>query len=225
MADEMTGPLRAGAPAVDDRRLDAPAYHRNVEPILAVLEERLAAAVGHVIEIGCGSGQHVAAFARRFPALTWWPTDPDPAHRRSADAWAAHFHLNNVMAAVGLDAAAGDWQLGAAGLPPDDDVAAFWLANVLHITPWAVTVGMVQGAGRYLKPGGQLLIYGPFSRDGVHNADSNAAFDRTLKAQDARWGVRDISDIDALGAASGLRLADIIELPSNNRILAFRRIP
>ena len=215
----------AEAPGIDVGCLDAPAFHRNIDPILTVLGERLAGTAGDVIEIGSGSGQHVAAFARHFPALTWWPTDPEPAHRRSADAWVAHFGLKNVMPAAVIDASGDGWGLGTAGLPPVDDVAVIWSANVVHIAPWAVTVGMIRGAGHYLKPGGQLFLYGPFSRDGLHNADSNAAFDRSLKAQNARWGVRDIADIEALGLASGMALEEVIEMPSNNRILVLRRTP
>jgi len=223
MADDGPRYSWAEMPAVDDGRLDAPAFRSNIGPILAALTERLAGVAGHAIDIGCGSGQHTAAFARNFPALTWWPTDPDPRHRQSADAWTKHFRLSNVMPAAAIDAAADDWRLGADGRGPGGDIAVIWSANVVHITAWAVTVGMIGGAGRYLKPGGRLLIYGPFSRDGVHNADSNAAFDRSLKTQDPSWGVRDIADIEALGKATGLTLEEVIGMPANNRILVFCR--
>jgi hypothetical protein len=36
--------------------------------------------------------------------------------------------------------------------------------------------------------------------------------------------VRDIADLKKLGTANALRLAELIEMPSNNAILVFERI-
>ena len=206
-------------------RLDAPAFHRNAEPIAEVLARLLAGSGGHVVEIGSGSGQHVAAFAARFPDITWWPTEPDASNRTSIDAWRDHLGLVNAMPAVALDAAAPDWPLGLPGMPPKQDLAAILAINVLHITPWQVTLGLLGGAARHLGAQGLLLTYGPYSRDGAHNADSNAAFDQELKAQNPLWGVRDLSDIEQAAAAHGLRLSQEFEMPSNNRILVIGKRP
>ena len=62
------------------------------------------------------------------------------------------------------------------------------------------------GAGRLLRDGGRLFVYGPFKRDGAHTAPSNAAFDASLRAENPDWGVRDVADLDALAQAAGLSL-------------------
>jgi Protein of unknown function (DUF938) len=95
--------------------------------------------------------------------------------------------------------------------------------NVLHIAPWRVSQNLMAGAGRLLRPGGRLFIYGPFKRDGVHTAPSNAAFDATLRAENPDWGVRDVADLSALAQAAGLSLAQTVPMPANNLVLAFVR--
>jgi uncharacterized protein DUF938 len=58
-------------------------------------------------------------------------------------------------------------------------------------------------------------------KDGEHNAPSNAAFDADLRARNAEWGVRDISDLRGLADESGMILKEEISMPANNRILTF----
>ncbi|MEM8951273.1 MAG: DUF938 domain-containing protein, partial [Pseudomonadota bacterium] len=72
-----------------------------------------------------------------------------------------------------------------------------------------------------LKPDGLLIVYGPFLRDGVHTAPSNAAFDVHLRQQNEQWGVRDTADLKAAARESGLGLAEIIDMPANNAMLVF----
>ena len=67
-------------------RRQAPAAARNVIPIGDVLAEWLPGA-GTVLEIASGTGEHALAFARRFPALRWQPSDPDPEAIASIAAW------------------------------------------------------------------------------------------------------------------------------------------
>lgn len=207
----------------EDGRLDAAAFHRNHAAIAPVLEGFLGGRAGDVLEIGSGTGQHAVAFASRLPGITWWPTDLNDNHLRSIAAWRAHTKLANVQAPVPLDASASDWRLNERGLP--NSFVAMFCANVIHIAPWAVAEGLFAGAGRRLAPGGRLFLYGPFSRDGIHSAPSNAAFDESLRARDPAWGVRDTADLKKLADASGLRFVELIEMPSNNAILTFERSP
>ncbi len=85
-------------------------------------------------------------------------------------------------------------------------LTAMLCINVLHISPWAVSQNLIAGAGRYLRDGGRLFVYGPFMRDGQHTAPSNAAFDQSLRAENPAWGVRDVADLDALAQKAGLAL-------------------
>ncbi len=95
--------------------------------------------------------------------------------------------------------------------------------NVLHISPWAISQNLFAGAGRLLRDGGHLFIYGPFKRDGQHTAPSNADFDESLRARNPEWGVRDVGDLETLANDAGLTLADVVPMPSNNLVLVFAR--
>jgi SAM-dependent methyltransferase len=205
--------------ASSDRRLDAPAFHRNQAAIANELQRLLGDKTGNVLEIGSGTGQHVVAFAVTLSHLVWWPSDPDPQHRGSIKAWQASSALENVRLPVDLDAAALDWQLGRDGRPPANEIAAILAINLLHIAPWSVAEGLLAAAKRYLDKDGVLIIYGPFARNGAHTASSNAAFDAYLLRQNAEWGVRDTADLEALAAMNGLELAEIIDMPTNNVML------
>jgi SAM-dependent methyltransferase len=204
-----------------DGRLDAPAFHRNHDAIWAALEPFLRQRRGDVLEIGSGTGQHVVEYARRLPDLIWWPSDINEHHLRSIDAWRAHAALANVKPPVRLDASKPDWRLSQHGFPAE--FVAMLCANVIHIAPWAVAEGLLAGAGRHLRADGCLFLYGPFRRDGVHNAPSNEAFDATLRSQNPEWGVRDTADLRVLADRNGLRLAEIVEMPANNAVLVFAR--
>ena len=110
-----------------------------------------------------------------------------------------------------------------AGDAPGGELAAMLCINVLHISPWSVAENLLRGAARFLRPGGRLFVYGPFMRDGVHTAPSNAAFDASLRAENPGWGVRDTRDLRALAESAGLALADIVPMPANNLVLSFSR--
>lgn len=193
-----------------DRR-HAPAAARNRAPIAAVLAEELPAA-GLVLEVASGTGEHCAFFAERFPGLRWQPSDPDAGARESIAAWCAG--LGNVAAPLALDAAAEDWPVAAAD--------AILCINMVHISPWEATLGLMRAAGRLLPAGAPLILYGAYRREGVETAPSNEAFEGWLKAQDARFGLRRLEDVAAAAAAEGLALARVVEMPANNLMLVLR---
>jgi SAM-dependent methyltransferase len=196
-----------------DGRLRGPAFARNHAPIWSVVGPFLEDRTGNVLEVGSGTGEHVVAYAARSPAVTWWPSDIHPRHLASIAAWRAHARLANVQAPLRIDLLAADWD---AGLPMRESLTAIVCINVLHISPWRVTENLLAGAGRRLRPDGRLFVYGPFRRGGAHTAPSNAAFDASLRTQDAAWGVRDTADIAAVADGCGLRIADAVAMPANN---------
>jgi SAM-dependent methyltransferase len=201
-----------------DGRLNFPAFHRNRAAIWSVLAPLLAGRRGDVLELGSGSGQHVVAFAEQSPDLVWWPSDIDPDHLASIEAWRRHAKLPNVRAPRRIDLADPDWNPGA------DAPARFAMIlciNVLHISPWIVSRNLFARAARLLVPEGRLCVYGPFRRGGQHTAPSNAAFDASLRRQNAEWGVRDLDDLAILGRDGGLALADVVAMPANNLTLVF----
>jgi SAM-dependent methyltransferase len=212
------------APApLPDGRLDAAAFHRNHEPIWSVLAPHLASAKGDALEAGSGTGQHVVEFARKSPQLTWWPSDYDPQHLQSIEAWRAHAALPNIKPARFIDLSAPDWGLSADDSKTLTNLAAIFCANVIHIAPWPVAEGLLTHAASRLRQDGKLFLYGPFKRDGAHTAPSNEAFDQSLKSRDPSWGVRDIAEVESLARANGLSLRDIVPMPANNMVLIFGR--
>jgi len=212
-----------GRPTEPDGRLDAPAFHRNHQPIWAVLSRLLAGRSGDVLEAGSGTGQHIVHFASHTPDLAWWPSDLNDQHLTSIAAWRVHAGLSNVRAPHRVDLSDPDWfaTLQQAGGPTE--FAAIFCANVVHIAPWMVAEGLFAGARRALTRGGLLVLYGPFKRDGKHTAVSNAVFDTSLRESNPDWGVRDIADLRELAARAGLTLRETVEMPANNMLLVFGR--
>lgn len=192
----------------------APAAERNAEPIRAVLARALPPR-GVVLEIASGTGQHAVHMARAFPHLRWQPTDADPLALGSIAAWREEAGLGNLEPPLLLDVLADPWPVTAA-----DAVVSI---NMIHIAPWECALALFRGAAGVLPDGGLLYLYGPYRFHGAFTADSNAAFDASLRARDPAWGVRDLDDIEPAAAAVGLALEETVAMPANNHSLLFRR--
>jgi hypothetical protein len=170
---------------------------------------------GLVLEIASGTGQHVAFFAGALPHLRWQPSDPSAAHRESIAAWTGAAGAGNVAPAIALDVERQPWPLGHAD--------AILNINMIHIAPWSATTALFAGAARLLAPSAPLFLYGPFKRDGVHTAESNQRFDDRLRAEDPRWGVRDLTEVEEVARAAGFGAPEVVAMPANNLSLVFRR--
>jgi hypothetical protein len=193
-------------------RRHAPATLRNRAAIATMLGDLLPAA-GRVLEVASGSGEHCAYFAEHFPKLEWHPSDPDPDALASIAAWCEG--LANVRPPVALDAAATTWPVGHAD--------AILCINMVHISPWAATLGLMAGAGRLLPTGAPLILYGPYREADVPTAPSNEEFDQSLRARDPAWGLRLLDEVVAAAEAQGLAFERRVAMPANNLIVAFRR--
>lgn len=192
----------------------APATQRNRDPILEVLR-RVLPPQGQVLEVAAGTGEHAVHFAAALPELTWQPSDPDPAARASIAAWTEEAALPNLRPVIALDAARLPWPLAAA--------EAVVCINMVHISPWEATLGLVAEAGRLLPDGGPLVLYGPYKVGGAHTAPSNETFEQWLTDLDPRYGVRDVADLTEAAAPHGLVLDDRIPMPANNFMLVLRK--
>ncbi len=197
-----------------DAKRHAPATLRNRDAIAAVLAEWLPA-TGTVLEVASGSGEHIVHFAATFPALDWQPSDPDPAGLVSIAAWCGEAGLAKIAPPLALDASAGEW--------PIEYADAILCINMVHISPWAATLGLLAGAAQLLPSGAPLILYGPYVEPDVPTADSNLAFDASLQMRDPAWGLRQIDDVKAAAAAAGLTFAERRAMPANNLMLLFRR--
>ena len=200
----------------EDARRFAPAVARNKAAITEVLARHLPAS-GLVVEIASGSGEHALHFAEHFPALTFQPTDADAAALASIAAWRDEARLTNLLPPLMLDVMADVWPVQKA------DVLV--CINMIHIAPWEATAALMQGAARSLPPNGMLFLYGPFKQGGAHTAPSNAEFDASLRAQDVRWGVRDLGAVAEIARAAGFAAPMVEAMPANNLSVIFRRLP
>ena len=188
-------------------RHGAPAAERNKDAILAVLS-RVLPPSGLVVEIASGTGQHVVHFADALPRLTWQPTEPDPEMRLAIADRLAEIDLPNVLAPLDLDVCRPDW--------PVEHADAVLCINMIHISPWRAAEQLICGCERILRPGGVLVLYGPYRRFGRHTAPSNEAFDASLRRRDPQWGVRDLETVVETAKRHGLDLSEIVEMPVNN---------
>ena len=209
----MTTPWTPGEGGRDDKRY-APATLRNRDAIAAVLADWLPPS-GLVLEVASGSGEHAVHFAAAFPQLDWQPSDPDPAALTSIAAWSAEAGLANVAPPLALDAVSSEWPLTRA--------EAILCINMVHISPWAATLGLLAGAARLLPPGAPLILYGPYVEADAPTAESNLAFDASLRARNPGWGLRDTASVKAAAADAGLAFAGRRAMPANNLMLLFRR--
>ena len=194
--------------------LTSPSVVRNRDPILSVLG-RVLPPTGQVLEIASGTGEHAVHFAAAFPHLTWQPTDRDERALKSIAAHRAASALPNLLPPLLLEAATTEW--------PVKRVDAIVAINMVHISPWQATQGLMARAGRILPSGGVLFLYGAYKENGAHTASSNEAFDLDLRRRDPEWGVRDVEAVADLAREHGLDLVERVQMPANNLGLVFRR--
>jgi len=201
-------------PETSDRRLYFPHVARNREPILEVLR-RVLPPQGLVLEIASGGGEHAAYFASNLPGVIWQPTDVNSEMFESIGAHRAAASVANLLAPLHLDVTAEQWPVARA--------EAMVCCNMIHIAPWAVTEGLIAGAGRTLARDGLLYLYGPYKIDGRHTAPSNEDFDASLRARNPLWGVRDLTEVSSLAKRHGFARAETVPMPANNLSVIFRR--
>ena len=223
-----------------------PSALRNRGPIVAKLTEILSAeAAGAALEIASGTGAHLEVLAPALPRLRWQPSEYCPegvkavrldalgkiGERTGGASELEQLDANlrgiaNVAPAVALDASEPFERWPAVLQPPAEDPGQHrlvFVSNVCHISPWAVTLGLLSGAARLLAPGGALLIYGPFKVGGEFSTVSNREFDESLRARDAAWGYRDVGELVEAGSAVGLGLEAQHDMPANNLLLQFAK--
>jgi hypothetical protein len=192
-----------------------PAAERNKQPILDVLL-RVLPATGVVLELASATGQHVEHFARALPNLIWQPSDHDPEHIATLQERVRRANLGNLLQPLRIDVTETTW--------PIEEVAAIYNANMIHISPWQVTLGLFAGASRLMSRGAVLVTYGPYSVDGEHISDSNRSFDESLKSRNPAWGVRDVTEVSAVAAEHGFALEERVLMPANNFTLIWRKV-
>lgn len=204
--------------SADGRRF-SPSTGRNKDVVREVFL-KLMPTRGGVLELASGTGEHGAHIVEAAPDLTWTYSDIDPASRASQAAWRVHAGHDRLFGPLTVDTTDSDWGDAERQAPWD----GMFCANMIHIAPLAVAEGLFAGAGRLLRPGGRLMLYGPFSR-GREMAPSNVKFSQDLKRRDPSWGVRDLDlEIVPLATRARLSLTDVAAMPANNLSVVFERV-
>lgn len=201
----------------EDGRMFAPSAARNVLDI-ATLVASHAPETGRALELASGTGEHVVIFAHRMPGLDWQPSDIDAARRASVDAHAAVAHLPNLHPAIALDATAAGWGDEHGG----QDLVV--LVNLLHLISAGEAKTLIAEASKALHPGGLLVLYGPFLRDGKTTSEGDTSFHASLIAQDPAIGYKDDWGVIDWIHASHLELVQVVEMPANNMAFVARRV-
>jgi SAM-dependent methyltransferase len=187
-----------------------------LEALRPLLPVRPGAPPARVLELGSGTGEHLLAFARALPHVDWQPSDPDPEARASVAAWAAEARLPNLAQPLDLDLLGPAWRR-----QPFDLLLCI---NVLHVAPPEAATALLDGAAT-LPPGGALVLYGPFRRDGERLARLER-FHAELSAHHPTLGIRPLAPLLAAAAARGLApAADGPGVEEGDRLLVLRRIP
>lgn len=200
----------------EGQKLSAPAAERNKDAIIETLHHFLPQ-TGNVLELASGTGQHVVALAEAFPNLTWQPTDVAPSRLGSINAWASDAALENLKPAIALDATTPGWAGTYAG---QDGVL---LVNLLHLISTVEAKCIVQEAAQALNPGGCLMIYGPYLREGLATSEGDQSFHSRLQAHDPEVGYKDYADVLRWGQSQGLDPVETIEMPANNLFLIWQK--
>ena len=194
------------------------AAERNAAPILSAMRPHLPAR-GRALEIASGSGQHGAHFAAALPEWQWQPSDWQGDAFASINQWAAAAGASNVQLPVLLDVRATAWPMESPVFGRDFDLV--FCANMLHIAPWPCCAGLMQGAARHLRPGGLLVVYGPFVETDTPTAPSNQAFDADLRRRNPEWGLRHLDAVCQEASHAGFALQARHAMPANNLLLVF----
>ena len=196
------------------KRLTAPSAERNAGPLLDQLQ-RLLPPDASVLELASGTGQHAAYFARAMPGLIWHPSDLNTDNFASIESWAEG--IPNIRAPLRIDAGKAQWS------KPLGDFDAVFVVNLLHLISAQEAQNVIAGMADVIRPGGSALVYGPFRREGALTGDGDIRFDASLRAQDPEIGYKDTVFVRDCAESCGLSLEELIEMPANNLLLAFRR--
>jgi hypothetical protein len=79
-----------------------------------------------------------------------------------------------VHAPIALDASEPVWPIVSA-----DGIICI---NMIHISPWEATLGLIKGAAAILPPGAPLYLYGPYLRQGIVTAPTK----RSIRSESSR---------------------------------------
>lgn len=187
----------------------------NKKPILSELSPFFADRK-QVLEVGSGTGQHAVHFAKAMPHLQWQCGDL-PENHHGIMQWINDEQIANIKKPLNTNAELPHWNIG--------QVDCAFSANTLHIMSWENVQRLFKHLDEVLLPSAKLAVYGPFNYKGEFTSESNVRFDQWLKQNAVHQGIRDFEAVNALAEGIGLQLLADNEMPANNRLLFWQRLP
>jgi hypothetical protein len=166
-------------------RLESPSAERNKGPIWEALSTKvipnLKAKPITILETAAGAGVHTEHFSAKLAessasSFVWHATDPEEDSLLSIAARVVDRNLGEVVAAPKK------LTLGASGVTPESSSSdalpqgpldLLISINMIHISPWEATLGLMKVAGEELREpsesddGGYLYCYGPYKQEGI----------------------------------------------------------
>ena len=204
-----------------DNRLFFSATNRNRDFIGDVLS-RIIKEKGSILEIGSGSGEHGVVFQKRFPEIIWQTSDPDLIYRKSIISWIEYEDLNKKMPQpLKLDVENVPWEIPLKLVNSLEGIVSI---NMIHVAKWSCTIALFKEAGKLLKKGQFLMLYGPFKIGNKHISQSNYFFDNSLKMQNEFWGIRNLERVTDEAKKNGFYQEDIVNMPANNYSVIYRKV-
>ena len=200
-------------------RLHFPATLRNRDCIADVLSNYIPNE-GVLLEVASGSGEHAVFFQKNFPSIIWQSSDPEVIHRKSIISWITHQGLSSIMPEpLDIDVEKRPWPIST---QLKSLIKGIICINMIHITPWSCTKALFAESKNYLSKNSFLMLYGPFFRNNIVSCESNLNFDKSLKLQNASWGIRNLDSVDEIAFEYGFEQDQIILMPSNNFSVIYR---
>ena len=204
-----------------DNRLFFPATQKNKDCIGDVLSKIIKKNC-FILEIGSGSGEHGVFFQKRFPQIIWQTSDPNLLHRKSIISWIEYEELNMKMPLpLDLDVEKVPWHLPTQLV---NSLQCIVSINMIHVARWNCTIELFKGAGKLLKEGRFLILYGPFKIDNKHTSKSNYFFDNSIKAKNDLWGIRNIEEVSEEAKKNSFCQKNIIKMPANNFSIIYKKV-
>lgn len=161
----------------------------------------------------------MAHFAPHFPEITFQPSEYSEDTLGSIGVYAKECSTGNIKQPLLIDITE---DLSNSAFQ-ENSIDIMYCSNMIHVAPFECATGLFKNAGKYLKPQGLMITYGPYAVNGVISPDSNVNFNNSLKLQNPLWGIRCINVLESLGGKHGLLLRETFEMPANNKCLIWQK--
>jgi hypothetical protein len=163
-------------------KFDSPAAQRNKELIWEILSSKALPNENEnendsplrILEIAAGTGVHTEHFAKRMieakRPFFWYPTDPSPSSRLSIQCYIDESFLTSAVHSpmpLTLNKKGIIEPETRKTLDEQSSLDLILCINMIHISPWEATLGLLKVAGEKLNNNGCLYCYGPYKIGGT----------------------------------------------------------